>query len=292
MEIWRPFEAGEPLPEERRMGELTLYSEEPSLSEVSAALDDVAVDDPEVADLQAALSTDDGVNGQRNVRSTTVRAVDGGRSYEFGGPTSRFTPMPVEVIPQGTITIGEPLVGELPNRFYPQKDYYAVLFPFTVEKPLRYNRYRSVEVNFTIWSQNAVARDMYPREVEEERTIETEVTISPTLEFTSVELSGFEVSFMIPFEYVSPVITPSGHGTNNPRWTFRRGAAATGNKWVSFVLEVPSGTEAVHGALRNRATAGGILTNTITTDPFWFEFDLEEAPPLPIEPASMESSGD
>ncbi|WP_254767668.1 hypothetical protein [Salinilacihabitans rarus] len=291
MEIWRPFEAEEPIPEERRMGELTLYSEEPSLSEVSAALDEVGVDDPDVADLQTLLSTEDGVNGQRNVRSTTVRPVDDRRSYEFSGPVGRFTPMPVEVIPQGVITVGEPMIGQLPNRLYPQKDYYGVLFPFTVEKPLRYNRYRSLDVDFTIWTQNAVVRDMYPREVEEERTIETEVTISPTLKFTSVELAGFEVSFMIPFEYVSPVITPSGHGTNNPRWTFRKGAATTGNKWVSFVLEVPSGMATVHGALRNRATVGGILTDTIKTDPFWFEFDLEEAPTLPIEPASVEASG-
>jgi hypothetical protein len=252
MEIWTIPGAGERIPEEERIGRLTLYSEE-----IAGTSDDPGAFDAD--------------------------AVDAGVDYRRTETVERFEPIELERVPQGAVTVGDPRVGSLPNLWYPDRDYYLVLMPFTLEEPTRYREYRRADFDLRFVTEGVTAFDMFPSNLDETSRVETEVTISPSLSFQGASLAPGEVTFKIPFDFVEPVITAKGLGTESPRWTFRGRCAAVGNKAVGIVLQVPAGIEHVTGRLQCRATLEGLITPPATTDAFVVGLDLANSPAVPVE---------
>jgi hypothetical protein len=256
MEIWTIPGPGEQIPEDERLGRLELYSEEL-----------VESTEPDEGDHLEGLG-DDAEWADVDFRPTTT--VD------------RFEPAAVERVAEGAVTVGNPRVGALPNLWYPDRDYYLVLLPFTLEEPTRYREYYRADFDLRFVTEGVTAFDMFPSNLDETSRVETEVTISPSLSFQGVSLAPGKVTFKIPFDFVEPVITAKGLGTESPRWTFRGRCAAVGNKAVGVVLQVPAGTAHVTGQVEWRATLDALITPRPRTGTFVVGLDLADSPTVPV----------
>lgn len=273
MQTWTIPGENEQIPQDERIGELSLYSEEPNyhLASENLSADTTTEWDDElltVADMEE----------QGEVMLTSHEAVDSEQAYQsdrFGS----FVPLSSAFIEQGIITIGEPKVGKLPNYWREDRDYYLILQPFTVEEPKRRRNYSRIDFEVSFLDE-VIAYDMYPQNLDETREVEAEITVTPNLTFQGVSLSPVEVKFKIPFNFVTPTIVAMGEGTKSPRWTFKGNCARHGNKAIALVLQVPKDSESVSGYLQGRAafTRG----RSSRTDPFLFNLNFSGVPDIEV----------
>jgi hypothetical protein len=91
--------------------------------------------------------------------------------------------------------------------------------------------------------QQALAYDLYPKTVVQERKKSLSITLSPSVKFSEVEASIGSADFALEYQELVPVISTAGAGEAVADWSYEgvQGIPLVGSKWMHMVIRAPIG---------------------------------------------------
>lgn len=259
---------GEEIPEDERIADLDIFSEE--------------------------------VESLEDVSSSEGREYDWDDRIEWEGELTGGTWGPEE----GTVTVKKKLAGRLTlgrehvrsigrGTADPDCDYYFIWFEFTLHKAPGNRKYREMSLQVQVDDEGCTAYDLLPKDVYQEIDVERKFVISPSLKFklangAKAEVSPGSLERAISFQKLKPLITAYGIGEQQFYWTYepeRGNGVAGGSKPALIVLEVPEGQQQVTGQIFGetrieKRVLGEWWTANGRTEKYPFTWNLSGSEPL------------
>lgn len=89
--------------------------------------------------------------------------------------------------------------------------------------------------------RQALAHDLHPRAVLQERKKSVTMTLKPTLTFGEVGASLGSGGFSLEYDTLEPVISASGAGEDLADWSYEgaKGIPIVGSKWMHMIIRAP-----------------------------------------------------
>ncbi|HLZ59151.1 MAG TPA: hypothetical protein VKR06_19580 [Ktedonosporobacter sp.] len=158
-------------------------------------------------------------------------------------------------LPDSGSTVSQP--GMLLDRT--KWDLYLIVMPFTLHEPANNTYYQKVEFRVILPDQqDALAFDLFPKNVSSTREETRNYTLSPDIKFQEIEVSLGQIQRTIHFESIRPTIRAFGVGESSFYWIHtgfeEQKEVIPETKHALIVLQVPRGTKSVDGAIWYQVT--------------------------------------
>jgi hypothetical protein len=163
------------------------------------------------------------------------------------------------------VSIGAPNVwpledlfaGRLPPAYAAERDSRFLLARFVCSFRIRSNVSTLEFAQFVVRliadtdGRRALAHDMHPRAVVQQRNKKVAVTLAPSLKFNDIEASIGSGGFEIEYQQLEPVISAAGIGEDVADWSYEGvgGMPIMGSKWMHMIIRAPRAMEACRAEL-------------------------------------------
>ena len=200
---------------------------------------------------------------------------------------------PIRKVRQGSLTLGKPIVGFIPpnkNNHFPQGDVYLVIIPFSIHPLPDGRHYEKVEFSIDLNDHDAIARDLFPKDILQNEHTRKSYTISSQLKIVGIDGAvdgniGGGIEEEYEYEKLHPILTAYGLGESHFYWIFEKSLDNEGvvprTQHLFILLEVPNGQKTLTGEIDLKAKIANNLfpkfINESKTDPFRLTIDLKKS---------------